>query len=173
MQEHQRTDPNSKVHAQATPRSADFSRPALRSGIAHVRANGTDTARVQAKRHSHACAARGASSRSRQDLAHTPKRRRTRPCAAHKRGRMSTAGGAGGRHARGEEDGRERSRCGCKACLGDGLRGSARLQGVRRCVARAGLWHCQWLVSASVESGCWSPIVELEWILRTTARLNG
>ena len=66
--------------------------PEARSAIARARANDTDVAQLQAKRHSQACEARGASIGSRRDLRPIPQPRRTRPCAVHNRGRMSMAG---------------------------------------------------------------------------------
>jgi len=87
----------------------------------------------------HACAARRARIRSRQDDAHTQRGRRTRPCDAHKRARMSTAGAAGGWRAQGDEDGQEMGCCGGRACSGDRVRGSAMLRSKMRWVARASL----------------------------------
>ena len=89
----------------------------------------------------YACAAQRERILSRQDDAHTQRGRRTRPCDAHKRARMSTAGAAGGWLSRGDADGQEMGCCGGRACSGDGMRGSAMLRGERRWVARASLGH--------------------------------
>jgi len=85
---------------------------------------------------------------------------------------MSTAGGAGGRRAQGEADGRDRGCCGCRACPGDGVRGPARLRVVRRVAARAGLWHCQ--TARSRVLGRWysTPFDDLASLLPSTALLN-
>ena len=85
---------------------------------------------------------------------------------------MSTAGGAGGRRAQGEANGQQMGCCGCRACPGDGVRGSAGLQGVRRGAARAGLCHCQ--TARSRVLGRWysSPFDDLASLLPSTALLN-
>ena len=120
----------------------------------------------------HACAAQREGIFSRQGLDHTPKPRRTRPCAVHKRALTSTAGGAGGRRARGEADGQQMGYYGGRACPGDGLRGPARLRGVRRVAARAGLQHCQ--TARSRVLGRWysRPFDDLASLLPSTALLN-
>ena len=139
---------------------------------AHARANDADTTQKRAKRHSHACAARREGILSRLDGGTTRRGRRTRPCAVHERARMSTAGGAGGRRAQGEANGQQMGCCGCRACPGDGVRGSAGLQGVRRGAARAGLCHCQ--TARSRVLGRWysSPFDDLASLLPSTALLN-
>ena len=111
-----------------------------------TRANNDHGTQCHGQRHSHTRAAQREGICSRQDLGRTPKSRRTRPCAVHKRGRLSTACATSGRRARGEADGRERGCCGARACPGDGLRCSARLQCVRRWVESANLCHCHSLV---------------------------
>ena len=110
-----------------------FSRATYGTIATWTRANDDHGTHCHRQRHSQACAARREGICSRQDLGHTPKSRRTRPCAVHKRGRLSTACAASGLRARGEADGQERGCCGAGACPGDGLRCSARLQCVRRC----------------------------------------
>ena len=115
----------------------------LASARTRVRASYDRGTQHQTKWPHHACAARRERILSRQDDAHTQSGRRTRPCDAHKRARMSTAGAAGGWRARGDEDGQEMGFCGGRTCSGDGVRGSAMLRGERRWVARASL-------------GCWA-----------------
>ena len=85
---------------------------------------------------------------------------------------MSTAGGAGGRHARGEADGQQMGCCGGRACPGNEVRGSAGLEGVRRVAARAGLCHCQ--TARSRVLGRWysSPFDDLASLLPSTVLLN-
>ena len=121
---------------------------------------------------SHACAARRERILSRQDDGTSRRGRQTRPCAVHERARMSTAGGAGGRRAQGEANGQQMGCCGCRACPGDGVRGSAGLQGVRRGAARAGLCHCQ--TARSRVLGRWysSPFDDLASLLPSTALLS-
>ena len=85
---------------------------------------------------------------------------------------MSTAGGAGGRRAQGETDGRDWGCCGCRACPGDGVRGPARLRVVRRVAARAGLWHCQTARSRVLSRWYSSPFDDLASLLPSTALLN-
>ena len=111
------------------------------SARTRVRLNYDRGTQCQTKWPRHACAARRARIRSRQDDAHTQRGRRTRPCDAHKRARMSTAGAAGGWRAQGDADGQDMGCCGGRACSGDGVRGSAMLRGERRWVARASLGH--------------------------------
>ena len=134
-----------------------------------TRAKHTDTTRMQAKRQSQACAARRSHIRSRQDDAQTRRGRRSRAPAVPKRRRMSRAGGAGGRCAQGEAEGLDRGCCGYRACTGDGLTAPAKLRGVRRFEARAGLCHCRSLVFCVIGKGSSSPIVDLGSFLRTTA----
>ena len=115
----------------------------LASAWTRVRLNYDRGTQFQTKWPHHACAARRARIRSRQDDAHTQRGRRTRPCDVHKRARMSTAGGAGGWRAQGDEDGQEMGCYGGRTCSGNGVRGSAMLRGKMRWVARASL-------------GCWA-----------------
>jgi len=140
---HQTRASSSTAHPSTGPPTALFSARKRNPTSARARANDTRSSHGRAQRHSHACAAQKEGIFSRQGLDHTPKPRRTRPCAVHKRALTSTAGGAGGRRARGEADGQQMGCYGGRACPGDGLRGPARLRGVRRVAARAGLQHCQ------------------------------
>ena len=155
-----RTRPGATANPHTHPRRANISSCRMWHDRARARANDTRGSHGYAQRHSHACAARGEGICSRQELGHTPKPRRTRPCAAHKRARISTAGGAGGRRAQGEADGREKGCCGCRAWPGEGVRGAARLRGVRRVAARADLEEVQRLLEPTSRRGCRRPIVE-------------
>ena len=116
-----------------------------------------------AQRHRHACPARREGMLSRQDLGQTPKRRRTRPCAVHKAGRMGTAGEAGGRRAQGAHNymlGAQRD------CLHTQRRGG------RRSSRAVAVKEAQRLVQPSSRRGCRRSIVELRSILRAAARLG-
>ena len=144
----------------------------MRHDATRAHANDNHGTHCHGQLHSQTCAARREGICSRQGHGHTPKPRRTQPCAVHKRRRMSTAGGAGGRRAQCEADGQERGCCSGRACPGDGRRGSARLQGVRRVAARAGLGHCQRARSRVLGRWYSSQFVDLASLLRATALLS-
>ena len=169
---HQTRPSSSTAHPSSGPPTARFSARKRGATSARARANDARGPHFHVQRHSHECGARGPRGDRAQERCCTPKTRRTRPCAAQTRGRMSTAGGAGGRRAQGEANGQQMGCCGCRACPGDGVRGSAGLQGVRRGAARAGLCHCQ--TARSRVLGRWysSPFDDLASLLPSTALLN-
>ena len=169
---HQTRASTSTAHPSAGPPTALFSARKRDPTSAHARANDGRGTQHQTKWPSHACAARREGILSRQDDVRTPRGRRARPCAVHKRAHMSTAGGAGGRRALGEADGQQTGCCGGRACPGEWMRGPARLQGVKRVAARAGLQHCQ--TAHSRVLGLWysSPFDDLASLLPSTALLN-
>ena len=169
---HQTRASSCTAHPSSGPPTARFSARKRNPTSARARANDDRGTQYQTKWLDHAHASRRERILSRQDDGHTRRGRRTRPCDAHKRALTSTAGGAGGRRAQGEADGWDGGCCGCRACPGDGMRGSARLQGVRRVAARAGLWHCQ--TARSRVLGRWysRPFDELASLLPSTALLD-
>ena len=142
------------------------------TGRARARANHNDSTRKQTSRHSQPCRARRGDILSRQDDAQTRRGRRTRACAVPKRRRMSRAGGAGGRCAQGEAEGRDRSCCGYRACAVEGAGDSAPLRvrsGRRTSGAPLRLPVLVFHVNSRWYS---SQFVELTSLLRATALLS-